>query len=126
MQEAHKSVVASHPTQRVHHELLMVGCWVCIFVDRRHLELPRSDLIVTCRHRNTQLVEFELHLIHELEDPRGDRAEVMVVHLLTLRRLRAKQRPASRHQIRSTIEELLVYKEVLLLRAARRTHGLRR
>ena len=58
-----------------------------------------------------------LDLHHEREHALGDRAEVVVVELLALRRLRAEQRAAGRDQVGPLEVEALVDQEVLLLGA---------
>ena len=61
VQQAHQAIVARIPLQDPHHHLLMVGGHVGVFVNRRHLVLPRGHLVVTRLHRDTQPVEVHLH-----------------------------------------------------------------
>ena len=56
----------------------------------------------------------------------GDRAEVVVVELVALRRLGAEQRAAGVDEVRALVEVLLVDQEVLLLGPDRREHPLAR
>ena len=82
--------------------------------------LARRDLVVARLHRDADLVELGLQLVHEGEHAIGDRAEVLVLHLLALRGLGAEERPARVDQIRAREVEVPVDQEVLLLGPAGR------
>jgi hypothetical protein len=64
---------------------------VGVLEDRGELVLARRDLVVTGLDRDAQAVELALDLGHERDDAVRDRAEVVVVELLALGRLRAEQ-----------------------------------
>jgi len=73
-------------------------------------------------HGNAELVELGLGLDHERDHARRDHAEVLVLELLTLRRLLAEQRATRRQEIGACEEELAIDQEVLLLGAGVRHH----
>ena len=77
----------------------MVGGDVGVLEDRRDLVLARRHFVVPRLERNADFVELALHVLHEAEDAIRDRAEVVVLHLLALRRLGAEQRAAGVDQI---------------------------
>ena len=70
------------------------------------------------------LASSQLDLEHVREDALGDRAEVVVVELVALRRLGAEQRAPGRQQVGPFEVVLLVDQEVLLLAADRREDAL--
>ena len=81
---------------------------------------PGRDLVVAGLGRDAELEQLALGVHHEAEHPLGDRAEVVVVELLALRRLGAEQRAAGVDQVGPGQEEVPVDQEVLLLGAAER------
>ena len=88
--------------------------------------LARRDLVVARLHRHADLVQLGLDLVHAREHALGNRAEVLVLHLLALRRLGAEQRPAGVDQIRTREIEVAIDQEVFLLGTARRDDALGR
>jgi hypothetical protein len=111
--------------QHHHQQVLMVCRDVRILVDRRHLELARCHFVVPRLDRHTQSVQLALDFHHAGEHAVLDGAEVVIFQLLATRRLRAEQRAARRHQVRTAVVELLIDQEVLLLRPERRHHAAR-
>ena len=93
----------------------MIDADVGALEQRRELELVGSDLVVARLHGHAELEQFALDVGHEGEHARVDRAEVVVVELLALWRLRAEERAACDHQVGAFEEVLLVDQEVLLL-----------
>ena len=98
----------------------MVGGDVGVLEQRGDLVLRRRDLVVPGLDRDAELVQLHLGLEHAGEDPLGDRPEVVVFHLLALRRLGAEEGPAGVHQVGPGEVEVLVDQEVFLLGAAGR------
>ncbi len=84
----------------------------------RDLELAGRDLVVAGLGRDAELEELALGVHHEAEHPLGDRAEVVVVELLALGRLRAEERAPGVEQVGARQEEVAVDQEVLLLGSA--------
>ena len=62
----------------------------------RKLMLRGGDLVVLGLGKHAELPQLLVQIGHELRDARLDRAEVMVVHLLSLRRHCAEERAARR------------------------------
>ncbi len=87
--------------------------------------LARRNLVVPGLDRHPDLVELPFGLHHERQNAVGDGSEVVVLHLLTLRRARAEERPAGVDEIRPIEIELPVDQEILLFGTARRHDPLR-
>ena len=94
VQQARQPVLRRHPLQRLHRHHLMIGGDVGALEDRRDFVLPRRHLVVPRLDRHADLVELGFGFGHAREHALGDRAEVLILELLTLRRTRAEQRPA--------------------------------
>ena len=105
--------------QRIHHEHVVVAGKVQLLELRRKLELRGRDLVVTRLRRDAELPQLLLHVVHEIEDPLRDRAEIVVFKLLSLCGRSAEERTAGHHQVRTLLPVLLVHEEVFLLRAKR-------
>ena len=67
--------------------------------------------------QDAELPQLLVQILHIRRDARTDGAEIMIVQLLTLGRLRAEERPAAQAQILALQIELLVDQEIFLLRA---------
>ncbi len=93
------------------------------FVDRRHLELPRRDLVVAGLGRDAEPPELAVEIHHEGEDPLADRAEVLVLELLALGRCRAEQGPAGEEQVGTVLGEPPIDEEIFLLGSDVREHA---
>ena len=120
MQQRLEAVARRDPAQGLHQQHLVVGRDMAGLEEGRDLELERRHLVVTGLDRHAEPPELGLHLGHEREDPGRDRAEVMVLELLSLGRAGAEHGPLARHQVGTLVEELAVDQEVLLLRTHRR------
>ena len=116
--QAREAVFRRHPSQHLHRHHLVISGDVGVLEDRGELELAGRDLVVPRLHRHADLVELALDVHHEGEHALGDGAEVVVLHLLALRRAGAEQRAAGVDQVRTAEIELPVDKKVLLLGAA--------
>ena len=93
----------------------MVDGEVALLVDGCQLELVRSHLVVTRLHGNTQLEGLYLQVFHERLHALGDGTEVVVIHLLVLRRIVAHQRATCQHKVGTRRVEAFVDEEVFLL-----------
>jgi hypothetical protein len=124
VQQAHQAVAARDVLQDLHRQLLVVRADVRVLEDRRELVLVRRDLVVARLDRHAELLQLALGLEHVGEDALGDRAEVVVVELVALRRLGPEERAAGVDEVRALVEVLLVDEEVLLLGADRRVDAL--
>ena len=96
VQQADEPVAAGDVLHDLHRQLLVVGADVGVLEDRRDLVLGRRDLVVAGLDRHAELGQLLLGLEHAGQHALGDRAEVVVVELLALRRLGAEQRAAGR------------------------------
>ena len=92
----------------------MVGCDVGGGIYGRKLMLCGRDLVVFGFCEYAELPEFFVQVRHICGDTRLDRAEIVVVHFLTLGRLCTEQCSAGEHQIFAFFVHLLVDEEVFL------------
>ena len=104
----------------VHQQHVVVGGAVDVLEDRRHLVLVRRHLVVARLGGDAERPRGELDLLHEGDHAVGDRAEVVVLHLLALRGGRAEDRARRHLEVGARVEPLAVDEEVLLLGAHRR------
>ena len=118
--QAGEAVLRRHPPQHLHRHHLVIGGDVGVLEDRRDFELAGRDLVVPRLERHADAIELALDFHHEGEHALGDGAEVVVLHLLALRRTGAEERAAGVDQVGTVEIELPVDEEVLLLGAARR------
>ena len=126
VQQADEAVAPRHVLHHLHREHLVVTADVRVLEDRRDLVLVRGHLVVAGLDRHAELVELLLDLEHVGQDALRDRAEVVVVQLVALRRLGAEERAPGGDEVGALEEVLLVDQEVLLLRAHRGEHALGR
>ena len=82
--------------------------------------LSRSGFVMLGLREDSELPEFVVQLLHEGLDARFERAEIVIVKLLSLRGLRAEERPPGKDEIGTLFIECLVDKEILLLGSDRR------
>ncbi len=122
VQQAHQAVAARDVPHHLHRQLLVIGADVRVLEHRGELVLVGRDLVVTGLDRHPELAELALGIQHAGQDPLRDRAEVVIVELVALRRLGPEQRPPRGHQVGPLEVVLLVDQEVLLLRADGREH----
>ena len=71
---------------------------------------------------DTKLPEFDIHIMHKGADTLSDHTEIMVIHLLSLRRRCTEQGSAGKDNILSLKGFLLIHQEIFLLRSHRRNH----
>ena len=124
MQQTDHAVLARDLLHEFHRQLVVVGGDIGGGEDRRKFMLRRGDLVVLSLGQNAELPEFLVQILHECSHARLDGAEIMIVQFLSLRRLRAKERPAGVEKILTLVIKRLVDQEIFLLRADRCTHGL--
>ena len=123
VQQTDHAVLAGDLLQQLHGQLVVVGGNIGGRENRRKLMLRGGDLIVLGLGQNAELPEFLVQILHERGHARLDGAEIMVVQLLPLRRLRAEERAARVEQVLALIVKRLVDEEIFLLRADRRAHS---
>ena len=117
VQKAHQPVPAGHLFHDFHGQLIMVAGHVRDRVDRRHLVLGRSCLVMLGFRQNSQLPQLFVQLGHEGLHPRLDGSEKMIPQLLSLRSARAEKRPAGKNQIAAAIVQLFIHQKIFLLGA---------
>ena len=115
--QANEAVVGSDDLHLLHREKVVVNRLGAGLEDRGELVLARGNLVVLGLSRNGELPELVIELLHELVDRRADGAEVVLLKLLALDRLAAKERTAAHDEVRTGSVVLLLDEEVLLLRA---------
>ena len=125
MQQADEIVSVGDLFHDLHRQLVLVAGGVDVGIDRGHLVLRRGDLVVLRLGQHAELPQLLVEVAHKGRDARADRAVIVVVQLLSLRRLRAEERPAAQPQVLALEVHLLVDQEIFLLRADLRRHLLR-
>ena len=86
--------------------------------------LAGCDFVVLGLRINAKLPKFLVQILHKGLDARTDGTKVMILHLLPLGRLGAKERAAGQNQIRTLRIMLLIDQEIFLLGADRGGHTL--
>ena len=84
----------------------MVGRHVGGGIDGRQFVLGGSDLVVLGLCHDPQLPKLVVQILHKFGDLRFDGAEIMIVHLLPLRRLGTEQRASGKAQVGALIIHL--------------------
>ena len=79
MQQHPEIMTAGNLVHDGHQQLVVVVGQVALLVHRSQLELIGSHLVVTGLDRNAQFQAFVFEIGHEGDDPRGDRAEIVVL-----------------------------------------------
>ena len=118
-------MLSRHTLQCLHHKLVMIHRHIRRLVDRSHLVLCGSRLIVLGFGGHAQLPELDIDIMHKAADSLPDNAEIMVIHLLTLRRGSTEQRPPCEDNVLSLERFLCIYQKILLLRPYRGENLLR-
>ena len=108
----------------LHRKLVVVGGDVGRGIDWRKLVLRRSNLVVFRLGKNAELPQFFVEVLHICRYPRLNHTEVVVFHLLSLRRLGTEERSARKYEVLARIKHCLVYKEVFLFGAYRSSNAL--
>ena len=80
--------------------------------------LCRCNLVMLCLCRHTQLPKLYIQFVHEAGNSFLNTAEIMVVHLLPLRRSRTKKSTPCKNQVFSFLIKIFVNQEIFLLCAA--------
>lgn len=84
---------------RLHDELVLVARGVGVGVDGGHLVLAGGDLVVLGLGEHAELPQLFIELFHVGGHAGTERAEVVVVQLLTFRGLCAEQGTAAQAQV---------------------------
>ena len=101
----------------LHHQLVVIGRDVGGGEDRCQLVLCRSNFVMLCLSKYTQLPEFFIEILHVSGYSRLDGSEVMIFELLALRCFCSEKCSSCINKIFSLIIELYRNEEVFLLRS---------
>ena len=115
MQQTDQTVPRRDLLHDLHGELVVVGGDVGRGVNRGQLVLRRGDLIVLRLGKDAELPQLFVQVCHIFGHAGLDDAEIVVVHLLALGRLRAEERPAAVDEILALFIHRAVDEEVFLL-----------
>ena len=110
-------MVGGQELELLHGQEVVVNGKGALLEDGGELVLAGGDLVVLGLGGDAELPELVVDLLHEGVDRRADGAEVVLLELLALNRLAAKERAATHDEVRALLEVLLLDEEVLLLGA---------
>ena len=122
MQQHAEAVLTGHTLHHRHQQHVVVYGEVRLFENRCQLKLVGGHLVVTGLAGDAQFQRLNLQFTHEGRHTLRDGAEVVVVHLLVLRRVVSHQRAPCQQQVRTGSVETFVHEEVLLFPAEVRGH----
>ena len=124
MQQTNQTVSRRNLLHDLHGKLVVIGCDIGRRIDRRKLMLRGRHFVMLRLGKNAQLPQFLVQIRHVGRDARLDRAEIVVVHLLPLRRLCPEKRASREDQILTFFVHFSVHEEVFLLRPDGSAHTL--
>ncbi len=117
MLQAGQAVVGGEELQLLHGQQVVIDGKRALLEDGGQLVLGGSDLVVLGLSRDAQLPQLVVDLLHEGVDGGADGAEVVLLELLALGGLAAKEGAAGEDEVGALLEVLLLDEEVLLLGA---------
>ena len=115
VEQTNKSVTESNFLHYLHCKLVVVGSDICSIIDRRKFMLCRSNFIVLCLGKDAELPELSVQISHILCNSRLDRAEIVIVHFLSLGRHSTEESSSCHNEVFSLLPHITVNKEVFLL-----------
>ena len=115
MKDTAHSMAAGNLFKDTHHHLVLVCCDVDRCIDRCKFMLCRSNLIMLCLGRDTKFPAFFVYFFHICGNSLTDTSEIMVIHLLSLRRHSTEQCSACVDQVFSLKPFFFIYQEIFLL-----------
>ncbi len=98
-----------------HDQQIVIDRHIRFFKNRRALVLAGRYFVMAGPDRDSKFERFRFEFSHEILYSHRDGAQVMIVHLLALDGLSAKDGPAKKQKVWSSIQEFLINQEVLLL-----------
>ena len=122
MKQALHSVLTCHTFQCLHYQLIIVNSDVCLCVNGSQLMLRRRNLIVLRLCGHSHFPQFDINVLHKRGNSLTDGSEIMIIHLLSLRRHRAKQGTPCVDQVLSLLEFFSIHQEIFLLRSYGRSN----
>ncbi len=99
----------------IHDQQIVIDRYIGLFKYRRALVLAGRYFVMAGYDRDSKFERFQLERFHEILYSHRDGGEIMIVHLLTLGGLSAKDGPAKKQKVWPSIQEFLINQEVLLL-----------
>ena len=114
VKEHAETVLMGHTLHQTHQEHVMVNGKIALLEDRRQLKLVRSHLIMAGLTRNTEFESLYFQIFHECLHALRNSSEIVVVHLLVLRRVVSHQRTSGKHQVRAGRIETFIHEEIFL------------
>ena len=117
VEQAFHSVLGSDALQCLHNDLIVVNLHIDFRIDRCQLMLCRSCLVMLCLGRNTQFPQFLIYVLHVCRYFLPDGSQIMVIHLLALRRHSAEKRASRKGQVLSLHKILITHQKIFLLRS---------
>ena len=115
MKQAAHTMAACNFFEDTHHDLVVICCNIYRCVDRCQLMLCRCNLIVLCLCCYAQLPALLVDFLHVCGDSLTDGSEIVVIHLLSLRRHSTEKSSSCVDQVFSLEPFLLVDQEIFLL-----------
>ena len=119
MKQTVQAVAVSYLFHDLHRKLVLIRGDIRVSKDRRKLVLRRSNFVVLRLGKDAHFPQFQIEIPHERCDARTDRAEIVILQLLTLGRRSAEQSAAAQAEILALEIQLFINEEILLLRADR-------
>ena len=116
VEKAYQTVLCRHLLHHFHGQLVMVRCDIGGGVNGRQLMLGRSHLVMLCFRQDPQLPELLIQILHICGHPWLDHSKIMIVHFLSLGRLRSKKSPSREPQVLSLLIHFPCNKKIFLLR----------
>ena len=116
VKEAYQPVAGGDLLHDLHGQLVVVGGDIGGGVDRRQFVLGGCHLIVLGFGQDAQFPELLVQIGHIGGHAGFDNAEIVVVQLLTLRRLGAEERAAGEHEVLALFVHFFIDQEIFLFR----------
>ena len=115
MKQAYQTLLSSNSLQCLHHNLVVVSCYIGFCIDGSKLMLGRSYFVMLGFCRNTHFPELFVDLSHVTADSLTQSSKIMVVKFLSLWRHSAEQGTAGIDQVFSLKIFFTVNQEIFLL-----------
>ena len=119
MEQTDKAMLCRHFLHDLHGQLVVIRGDVGCGINRSQLMLRRCNLVMLRLGKDSQLPELIIEIFHKGRNPWLYDTEIVIIQLLSLRRLCSEQGPSGKAQIRSGIIHFLCNEEILLLRSNR-------
>ena len=109
-----ETMLASHFLHKTHEEHIVVHSEVGVLENWRQLKLVWSHLVVTGLARDAEFQSLNLKVLHKCLHSVGNRAEIVVVHLLVLGRVVTHEGASCEEQVGTSRIETFIHKEIFL------------